>query len=386
MIPTNFIQMDSFPKTLNDKIDRKALPSPLSIMRGSKEYNIKPSLVNPRNNTEKIVKDLWVSVLSKNDFGVEDNFFEIGGHSILSVTLFSKIESKFKIQLDLSMLFDYPTIALISDIIDKKILNNQLLSKQNQSLPKLKTSTCLVKIKDGNDGVPLFMFHGVGGNVLNYRELGLKVNKDKAVYGVQSRGVDGVSTLHSSIDEMAKDYALEILSFCANQKIILAGGSMGGLIALAVANELYAKDVEVEKLIMFDTSGPCINYISYIPVLQRLGNYLESFVYRATSYIKEKQISKIERKGGFIPHNLRYFRIEKNNFKCIREHEVGQYAGDLILFRSPLKNKGYYSDPLLGWEGVVLGEIKTRIFDVDHKTFVENKQVQESFIKELSKP
>ena len=386
MIPTNFIKMESFPKTLNDKIDRKALPSPQSIMRGSRDFNIKTEIVKPRSKTEEIVKGLWTSVLAKNDFGVEDNFFEIGGHSILSVTLFSKIENKFNIQLDLSMLFDYPTIALISKIIDNKIKDTQLMNKSIHDVAKTNLSTCLVKIKDGDDGVPLFMFHGVGGNVLNYRELGLKVNKDKAVYGVQSRGVDGVSPLHFSITHMAKDYASEIYSICSNSKVILAGGSMGGLLALEVANELRIKGIEIEKLIMFDTSGPTINYIQYTSINQRLKNMLDSLFYRVNSYLKQKQISKIELKGGFIPHNLRYFRIEKNNFKCIREHKISNYDGDLILFRSPIKSVGYYSDPLLGWGGVVLGEIKTIIFDVDHETFVESSLVQDSFIKELSKP
>jgi amino acid adenylation domain-containing protein len=386
MIPTNFIKMESFPKTLNDKIDRKALPSPQSLMRGSKDTSLKNIFVNPRNKTEEIVKSLWVSVLSKNDFGVEDDFFDIGGHSILSVTLFSKIESRFNIQLDLSMLFDYPTIALISEVIDKKINDKQSANISIQAIAKPNTSTCVVKIKDGDDGVPLFMFHGVGGNVLNYRELGLKVKKDKAVFGVQSQGVDGVSTLHSSITQMAKDYASEIYSICPGNKVILAGGSMGGLLALEVANELKIKGVEIEKLIMFDTSGPTIDYIHYTPVIQRFKILLDSLSYRISSYIKQKQISKIELKGGFIPHDLRYFRIEKNNFKCIREHIISKYAGDIILFRSPIKSKGYYSDPLLGWRGVVLGEIKTIIFDVDHQSFVESNLVQDSFIKELSKP
>ncbi len=386
MIPSNFIKLDSFPKTLNDKIDKKNLPSPLSLLSGGQKPSTKLERVEPKTETERAVKDLWVSVLAKNDFGIQDNFFDIGGHSILSVTLFSKIENKFDIQLELSMLFDYPTIFLISELIDLKLKAKKISSTSDKNLGDSRASTCVVKIRDGNDGIPLFMFHGVGGNVLNYRDLGLKVAANKAVYGLQASGVDGISELHQSIKEMAVHYAKEIVNTVDSKKVFLAGGSMGGLLALEVAIELKKIDVEVGKLIMFDTSGPNLQFKPYITLKKRFERLKDSLFYRISSFFKEKEIAKYEKTGRIIPHHLRYYKIEKNNFKCMKEHVVSSYDGDMVLFRAPLTQKGFYSDSLLGWGGVIKGDIKIVTFDVPHATFVESAKVQDSFIEEISKP
>jgi len=103
MIPTGWVSLESFPLTPNGKIDKRALPDPEADDR-MKEY------VAPTNETEQILVNIWQEVLSVSRVGINDNFFETGGHSLLAMRLISLIRKELKIEISIKELFTYPTV------------------------------------------------------------------------------------------------------------------------------------------------------------------------------------------------------------------------------------------------------------------------------------
>ena len=114
MIPSTLVELASLPLTANGKIDRKALPDP----------NAEEALINlyvaPANETETRLAEIWQVILEVEPIGVNDDFFELGGHSLLAVRLVSAIRKSFEVEIPISHIFDYPTVALLANELDAK--------------------------------------------------------------------------------------------------------------------------------------------------------------------------------------------------------------------------------------------------------------------------
>ena len=105
------MQLDVMPLTPNGKINRKAFPA-VDLLNGSERIP-EP----PRNRVEEALSWMWAEVLGVEEVGIHDDFFEIGGHSILASQLVSRMRETFQIELSLRTFFDAPTIARLAGII-----------------------------------------------------------------------------------------------------------------------------------------------------------------------------------------------------------------------------------------------------------------------------
>jgi non-ribosomal peptide synthetase component F len=112
MIPSNLIELEALPLTPNGKLDRKALPAP---------DNLRPELeatyVPPRTPVEERIAAIWTEILGLEQVGVHDNFFDLGGHSLLSVRLIAQIEKVFGKKLPLAALFPAQTIEKLANTL-----------------------------------------------------------------------------------------------------------------------------------------------------------------------------------------------------------------------------------------------------------------------------
>lgn len=122
MIPSYFVKLDSFPMTPNKKIDRKALPIPEKTTSSSNSDMIKPS-----NGVQQTVSDIWKEVLGRENIGLNENFFDLGGHSLLLAKVRSKIAKTMNIDLQVIDLFKYPTVNTLSEYLEERLGKKQLL-------------------------------------------------------------------------------------------------------------------------------------------------------------------------------------------------------------------------------------------------------------------
>lgn len=374
MIPQKIIVLTSLPKTLNGKIDKKALSEKMSAQVARIEEAID---LRKHTATMNEIREVWKNILSVDEVDVDENFFNLGGHSISAVEIFGIVNDKFNLNLPLSVIFEAATIRSLSGVIDST------LEKSLREFTQLK---CVVSIKPGKKNmVPIFCFHGVGGNVLNYYRLGEHVG-ERAFYGVQSVGVNGEDQIVETIPAMAKIYIEEIKKVQPKGPYILSGGSMGGMVALEVATQLKNAGEEIKSLLMFDTIGPDLDFKTY-------GNIKISFLNRSKSLLSLKYFKIINcikikfytfRKVS-VPHSLRYFSIEDKNFVALRSYTPDLYEGDVTLIRAPRTIKGWYADPYLGWRKVINGKIEIIEINGNHHNFIEGPEMSEAFKKVMKK-
>jgi amino acid adenylation domain-containing protein len=116
MIPAAFVTLDTLPLTLNGKLDRAALPMPDRQLTDT-------VFVAPRTPTEAIIAQIWADVLRHAPIGVYDNFFALGGHSLLAVQVLSRLHDTFQITIPLHTLFNMPTIAALSVVVEAAMLH-----------------------------------------------------------------------------------------------------------------------------------------------------------------------------------------------------------------------------------------------------------------------
>jgi acyl carrier protein len=113
MVPAYFVILSALPLTANGKLDRNALPPP-GLGNGSP----RESTVAPRTPTEQTVADIFRGVLERTDFGIFDNFFDLGGHSLMAARLMARLRSASGVDLPLRDLFAHATIAALAEVID----------------------------------------------------------------------------------------------------------------------------------------------------------------------------------------------------------------------------------------------------------------------------
>jgi acyl carrier protein len=132
MVPVAFKFTQGFKKTINGKIDRKALNFDLNEL---KEKDRKETeIFSP---TEKKLHAIWCDVLKTKDILLTDNFFEIGGNSLLTISMASKIENTFNIDFNIRNFFSSPRIKDIAELIDIKVNAKKLIKYQSDASMKM---------------------------------------------------------------------------------------------------------------------------------------------------------------------------------------------------------------------------------------------------------
>lgn len=236
MIPSALVPLDAMPVTTSGKVDRKALPPPEQIRVGkSADY------VAPRTPREDILANLWSELLGVDVIGIHDDFFNLGGHSLLGIQLMWKLRQRFGTSLPATSLFSARTIAKLAALLE------DLESQQSGSSP------VVVPLKEGGTKPPLFFIHPAGGQVMAYHHLASALDIDRAVYGLQSRALDDPATEHASIEAMAEEYAGAIIQRQPAGPYYLLGWSMGGVIAVSIAKIFEQQGRQVAFVGLFDS-------------------------------------------------------------------------------------------------------------------------------------
>ncbi|WP_189457513.1 amino acid adenylation domain-containing protein, partial [Aquimarina muelleri] len=235
MIPMLWVAMDRMPLNSNGKLDKKSLPEPDISQLSTQEY------IAPQNETEEQMVAIWQELLQLEMIGVQDDFFELGGHSILAMKLISQVNKKFSKALPIVFVFEYPTIKLFSEAINS-----------NQK----KEYKVLVPLNEKGEEKPIFCVHPLGGTVIVYKELSDALGDKQPFYAFQSSGLDGLSPILKTVEEMAAVYIKEMQKIDAKGPYRLAGYSFGGKIAFEMTKQLELEGFEVEEMLLFDVGPP----------------------------------------------------------------------------------------------------------------------------------
>jgi amino acid adenylation domain-containing protein len=364
MVPVAIIPLERFPLTPNGKVDRKALPAPA---RAAGEASATPAATRDALDLQLI--KLWERILDVRPVGLRDNFFDLGGNSLVAVRLFSEMRKMFGRAFPLSVLFQAPTVEKLADLIRKGGWKPQWSS--------------LVPIQPQGTKPTFFCVHGGGGNVLIYRELSRQLGTDYPFYGLQARGLDDNNEYLTTTEAMAESYLREMRELQPTGPYYLGGFCMGGQVAFEMARRLASEGQQVNLLFMIDTH----NFNGVPPQLtlrdkvENLGqkirfhssNVLHLGVRSQLRYLAEKSKialrREIERLRIKIVHifHLNPHRdvnsgtkeefIEDINDRAFLAYVPGVYPGKMTICK-PRRNYSFLRDPFNGWAGNVTGGIE----------------------------
>jgi acetoacetyl-CoA synthetase len=175
-------------------------------------------------------------VLGVEGIADDDDFFDIGGTSLLSVRLFMLIGDLMDAELPLSTILEAPTIAQLAALIE---------NPGHRADP-------LVLIRPGLEGPPLFFVHSIWGDVLGMRQMALAIETDVPIYGLRARGVNPGEEPQRTVEEMARTQVDAIRDFQPDGPYLIAGHSFGGLVAFEIARQMIELGEEVGWLGILD--------------------------------------------------------------------------------------------------------------------------------------
>jgi thioesterase domain-containing protein/acyl carrier protein len=276
--------------------------------------------VAPRGTLEERLAGIWSEVLGIPLVGIHDDFFALGGHSLLAVSLFARIEKTFSQRLPLATVFQAPTVGQLADVLRRK----------GEGAPW----SPLVAIQPHGSRPPFFCVHGWGDQVLIFHALAQHLGPEQPFYGLQAPDQDAEGIISSKIKEMAASYVGELRGVQPEGPYFLGGYSVGGVVALEMAQQLLTQGQDVALLAMFDTTHP--NYLKASNRSQRTKQALSSY-------------------------------------------EAQPYPGRITLFRvaKPKFDRVYPDEPYLGWDSVATGGVEMHKVRGRHRSMLREPYVRE---------
>ncbi len=296
----------------------------------------------PRNDIERTLTGFWQDLLGIDQIGVEDNFFDLGGHSLIAVRLFAQIRKAYGVDFPISVLFEAPTIAACAAMLTE---HTGAPSDDGATVTELRPRrrfTHLVPMHEGEGGpkTPFFLVAGMFGNVLNLRHLATLLGRDRPFYGLQARGLFGAEAPHDRIEDAARDYIAEMRQVQPHGPYALGGFSGGGITAYEIARQLEQAGERVEMVVLLDTPLPVRPNLSRrdkalikLAEFRRKGPAYALEWWRARKEWQRQQALGPAQDTEDAFHNA---AIEAAFRRAVSAYEVAPWAGNLILFRPPL--------------------------------------------------
>lgn len=348
MVPTAFVILPELPLTANGKVDKRALPLPLHRVQ-----TMEVKHVGPRNAKEQLLAELWSELLNVPGIGIHDNFFDMGGHSLIGIQLLARIGERFGKSLPLNSLFQAPTIASFAKLLQSE---NEVTGLKN-----------LAALQSAGDRIPFFCVHGDEANHHIMRYLG----KDQPYYAFFHQGEDGAQFQYKTVEEIATHYVNELTAVQPEGPYLIGGYSFGGVVAYEMAGQLRAAGHEVPLLAMFDMYAPK-HFIRTMSASNKFYEPLKRIVMR---WLTDRELAK----GNIRSHNLRHFNIIDNYHQAILNYDPKPYDGPVTVFkadRSPGPDD-------MGWSSLVSGPLDIRVVPGDHYSLIKDPEVMH-LVKELS--
>ncbi|NEY90541.1 type I polyketide synthase [Tabrizicola oligotrophica] len=302
--------------------------------------------VAPRTDIERTLVGFWQELLGVGQVGVEDSFFDLGGHSLIAVRLFAMVKKAWRVDFPISILFEAPTVAACAALIAGQVGETGNVDSPAKPAAPVRRFTHLVPMHQGEGGSrqPFFLVAGMFGNVLNLRHLAQLLGGDRPFFGLQARGLLGDQAPHATLPEAAADYIAEMRQVQPQGPYMLGGFSGGGLTAWEMARQLAAAGEEVSLLVLLDTPLPMRPALSRadkaaikLAELRAGGpGYLVRWARNRWAWELQKRRPKAREDSPVQFHNA---AIEAAFRQAISVYDLPVRNGATVLFRPPLDRK-----------------------------------------------
>ncbi|KVM83939.1 hypothetical protein WT05_18155 [Burkholderia stagnalis] len=368
MVPAAFIVLDALPLTTNGKLDRRALPEPDDDAFVQTQYEA------PQGEIELTLAALWTDLLGVERIGRHDNFFALGGHSLIAARLLARIRETFGREVSIRALFEAPTVAQLAPRIHTTGPSDAL--------------AVLLPLQPLGSNSPLFCIHPAGGFSWPFAGLAHHL-RDRPLYGLQARALTESGKYAQSIEDMAQDYVRQIRSVQPDGPYHLLGWSLGCHIAHAIATQLQLAGEKVALLAMLDgypmmqsEAFPAVTEREVIDVLVRA--FEDSPQPAAPGPLTIDTL-----KTRLSRSNPMFETLDERTFESIvRQFQIaptlagmfvpGVFHGDVLFFRAALsRSEAYEPRDVRAWQPYVQGRIEVHDVECLHETMMSAPAVAE---------
>lgn len=322
------------------------------------------SYVGPRDALELQLTQIWEDLLNRRPIGVDQDFFLLGGDSLLAMSLLARIVQDTGCSLPPAGIFQAPTIEKLARAL------------RAEAHPGVWSP--LVPIQPQGSRPPFFCVHPGGGNVLCYLQLSQHLGPEQPFFGLQCPGVDGVREPLTSAADMAREYVAAIQLAFPHGPYALGGWSVGGVLAYEMAQQLRQAGQRVSLLALLD-SGVLYAWA----LLSALYPKGETGLFEMLRLPSAQQLAEFRRRcapARLIPEHAddllagRILRLFAANIRAVIQYQARPYPGPVTLFRAREALVKERSNPYREWtrlcEQVVLHEVPGNHLTMIHEPHV----------------
>ena len=347
MVPSAFVQLRALPLSPNGKINRRLLPAPDWSSADGAE------LVPPRNELESTLVRIWQTVLDVSKIGVRDNFFDLGGHSLMAARVLAEVEKITGKELPLSALFRGATVESLARLIDEHGDASDPVAMEIQ--------------RGEGSRLPFFAIVPPGEESLGYAILARHMGSHQPVHKIQGHApiVGKRPYTEQEMQSMAREYAAAMRSVQPEGPYCL-GGLCGGVhIGERVVMELEAQNQEVALFATIDTwvmqhsLRPWLAQVSYFQLRLRQAARL-SLVEQLQLY-RRAATNQIRKLMGKAP-----VRTDWQETYWPTNYVPTRFRAPVVLFKRPKQPFFYVKDPLMGWGARSRSGVEVHQIDFDH--------------------
>jgi len=360
MLPSAFVFLDQLPLTPNGKVDRKALPAP-ELLTGETATS-----VPPRDDLEEKLVEIWKRALGLPTVGITDNFFEIGGHSLLAVRVLFEIKNFTGVEIPLAALFEGSTIEYLAKIVRK-------------GAEGLAAHRIITAIQESGARPAFFAAVIPGVNALGYVQLSRYLGTDQPFYKIQGPGqmIRHRPYTQAEYDAFAADYVKAMREVQPKGPYYIGGMCEGARIAFDMARQLEAQGEKVALLAILDTWVVENSQNRYLWKLHYYRQRLRSM--RLLTPAKRRDMLKQSLRGK----TRRALRL-KGETRSLwpaaywpgKDFLPNKIKGDVTLFRVPKQPFYYVNDDFMGWRNRTQGNVRIRPVTARHNLILREPYVR----------
>lgn len=356
---------------------------------------VSPSQGSPPTRTEERLLTVWRDLFANAAIGPDDDFFVLGGYSLLVTRLMGRVAQEFGVVVPLPQIFETPTVRELAAFIDQARLPGGKRRAVTRSL---------VPIQPNGARPPLFCAHPIGGGAFCYQLLADYLGPDQPVYGLQARGLLPGEQPQSSIPEMAAAYLQEVRLVQAEGPYHVLGYSLGGLIAFEMAQQLRAAGAEVALLALVDTgvprdfsiAGARWQYLRHVgrrvpyhlrrvltqtpgEMVQYLGTRTRVFAWQMGRFWMRGLVRVVHAARPQADASTTLSRqIESVTRACgqaAHDYRPAVYGGAVLYFGSLPAGPSIGKDHPKAWAALARGGLDLHVVGGDHSTMLDDPQV-----------
>ena len=332
------------------------------------------------DDVESLLASWWEELLGV-QVALDDDFFELGGQSLIVARLFNKIKKNYGIEFPLNTLFEARTVRKLAE----RIRGGAKLEAARPS-----GSSPIVAIQPKGAQLPLFVISGLGGNVIKFHTLAHYLGEEQPIYGLLPRGLDGKEPFDTRVEDMAAYYVRAIRNMQPEGPYRIVGYSFGGIVAFEVAQQLMAEQCTVGLLGLFDTIewhymeniSRSLNPGQRVQIYKaKLGDALSS-EQRFTSLqeLVERKLlaakARILRTLGGNSTAPKGASIEEVNTFAAANYKPKTYPGVLTIFRSTTRRIEEGNDEFVGWGGLAKQGVEVHHIASNHFNILQEPGVR----------